>query len=139
MRILTDTNIIVSAILFPNSVVARVWSYILEQHHVLISSYSLDELETVFQRKFPDNMDALHAFLAHLSCEIVEAEQPATGIPPIRDEADLPILMAAITANADILLTGDKDFTDVSLNKPVVMTPSVFMKSFLNYELKTKS
>jgi predicted nucleic acid-binding protein len=53
MRILADTNIVVSAILFPNSVVARVWSYIIEYHHVVISKYSIDELKAVFQRKFP--------------------------------------------------------------------------------------
>jgi putative PIN family toxin of toxin-antitoxin system len=132
MRILADTNIIVSAILFPNSVVARVWSYIIEHHHVIISKYSIGELRTVFQRKFPDNIDALQHFLAHLACEIADAEQPDIEIPPIRDKTDLPILISAIAANADILLTGDKDFTDIPLNKPVVMSPSVFMKSFMS-------
>jgi putative PIN family toxin of toxin-antitoxin system len=131
MRILTDTNIIVSAILFPNSVVARVWSNIIEHHHVIISKYSINELKTVFQRKFPDSIDALQHFLAHLTCEIADAEQPDIKVPPIRDKTDLPILIAAIVANADILLTGDKDFTDIPLNKPIVMNPTTFMTSFM--------
>jgi putative PIN family toxin of toxin-antitoxin system len=131
MRILADTNIIISAILFPNSVVARVWSHIIECHHVLISKYSIGELKAVFQRKFPDNIGVLQHFLARLACEIVDAEQPDTEIPPIRDKTDLPILIAAIAADADILLTGDKDFTNIPLNKPVVMSPSAFMKSFM--------
>ncbi|MDR3184861.1 MAG: putative toxin-antitoxin system toxin component, PIN family [Prevotellaceae bacterium] len=131
MRILTDTNIIVSAILFPNSVVARVWSYIIEYHHVIISEYSIGELNAVFQRKFPDDIDALHCFLARLACEIVDAGHPDIETPLIRDKTDLPILLAAIVANADILLTGDKDFTDISLNKPLVMSPTAFMKSFM--------
>jgi putative PIN family toxin of toxin-antitoxin system len=132
MRILADTNIIVSAILFPNAVVARVWSYIIEHHHVIISKYSIDELKAVFQRKFPDNVDVLQHFLARLACEVVDAEQLDIEIPPIRDKADLPILAAAIVADADILLTGDKDFTNIALNKPVVMSPSAFMKSFMS-------
>jgi putative PIN family toxin of toxin-antitoxin system len=131
MRILADTNIIVSAILFPNSVVARVWSYIIGHHHVIIANYSIGELKTVFQRKFPDDIEALHRFLAHLACEIVEAEQPDIEIPSIRDKTDLPILVAAIVANADILLTGDKDFTDIPLNKPVIMSPTAFAQSFI--------
>ena len=131
MRILADTNIIISAILFPNSLVARVWSHIIKHHHVIISKYSVGELEMVFRRKFPDDIDALRRFLTHLTCEIADAGQPDIEIPPIRDKTDLPILTSAIVANADILLTGDKDFTDVSLNKPVVMSPAAFMKSFI--------
>ena len=131
MRILTDTNIIVSAILFPNSIVARVWNYIIEHHCVIISKYSIGELKVVFQRKFPDRVGILQHFLANLACEVVDAGQPDIEIPLIRDKTDLPILIAAIVADADILLTGDKDFSDVPLNKPVVMPPGIFMKSFM--------
>jgi putative PIN family toxin of toxin-antitoxin system len=131
MRILTDTNIIISAILFPDSAVARVWNYIIEHHHVIISKRSVDEMKAVFQRKFPDNIDALQYFLEHLACEITDAKQPDIEIPPIRDNTDLPILIAAIVTNADILLTGDKDFSDIPLQKPTVMGPAVFMKLFM--------
>ena len=126
---MTDTNIIVSAILFPNSIVARVWNYIIEHHHVIISKYSIDELEAVFQRKFPDSVGILQPFLASIACEVVDVEQPDIEIPPIRDKTDLPVLIAAIVADADILLTGDKDFSDIPLDKPAIMTPSIFMKS----------
>jgi putative PIN family toxin of toxin-antitoxin system len=131
MRILIDTNIIVSAILFPNSVVAQVWNYIIENHHIIICKHSIKELKTVFQRKFPDNIDTLQYFLEHFACEITDAEQTTIDIPPIRDKTDLPILIAAIAASADILLTGDKDFSDIPLYKPSIMTPNTFMKTFM--------
>jgi putative PIN family toxin of toxin-antitoxin system len=131
MRILTDTNVIISAILFPNSVVARVWAYVIKHHHVIICKYTIDELKTVFRRKFPDKTAALQHFLTHLACEITDAEQANVNIPPIRDKADLPVLLAAIVADADILLTGNKDFTDFPFNRPAIMTPGAFIKSFM--------
>jgi putative PIN family toxin of toxin-antitoxin system len=131
MRILVDTNIIVSAILFPNSVVAHVWSYVIENHHVIICKHSIRELKAVFQRKFPDNLDTLQHFLECFTCEITDTEQVNIEIPPLRDKTDLPILMAAIAANADILLTGDKDFSDILLYKPSIMTPNTFRRTFM--------
>jgi len=46
--------------------------------------------------------------------------------PVIRDVKDLPILASAILSDADILLTGDGDFRDVPIEKPVIFTPSEY-------------
>ena len=45
----------------------------------------------------------------------------------IRDVADRPILRAAINANADILLIGDKDFLESGLTHPKIMTAAEFV------------
>ena len=41
---------------------------------------------------------------------------------------DRPILRAAIYANADILLTGDKDFLESALQYPKIVTASDFVQ-----------
>ncbi len=41
---------------------------------------------------------------------------------------DRPILRAAIYANADILLTGDKDFLESGLQYPKIVTVSDFVQ-----------
>ena len=46
----------------------------------------------------------------------------------VRDVDDRPILRAAIEAKADILLTGDKDFLESSIEHPAIMTPAEFLK-----------
>ena len=138
MRILTDTNIIVSAILFPDSTVAHVLAYIIEHHHLIISDYSIEELTTVFHRKFTENINALQNFLSCLDCEIAETKPSNIEIPSIRDKTDLPILTTALTANVDILLTGDKDFTTISLDKPKIMNPGTFMQSLLISGIKRR-
>jgi predicted nucleic acid-binding protein len=46
--------------------------------------------------------------------------------PNIRDINDLPILVSAILSDADILLTGDKDFEEIKINKPLIFTPKQY-------------
>ena len=46
--------------------------------------------------------------------------------PKIRDIKDLPVLVSAILSDADILLTGDKDFEDIKIDKPLIFTPSKY-------------
>ena len=43
--------------------------------------------------------------------------------PKIRDIKDLPVLVSAILSDADILLTGDKDFENIEIDKPLIMSP----------------
>ena len=45
----------------------------------------------------------------------------------IRDIKDRPILRAAIEAQADVLLTGDKDFLESGIKNPAIMTPAEFV------------
>lgn len=45
----------------------------------------------------------------------------------IRDVMDRAILRAAINADADILLTGDKDFLESGIENPRIMTASEFL------------
>ena len=62
MRVFVDTNIIISAILFPNGKTAKVFSYLLERHTVIISSYTKKECEEVFKKKFPLKKELLDIF-----------------------------------------------------------------------------
>ncbi len=128
MRFLVDTNIFISAALFPGGKVAYVLSHILESHSIVIASYSLSECRTVFDRKFPDKKPVLAAFLEETEFELYEtpAKIANTDFPYIRDEKDLPILASAILGEVDILLTGDKDFQNIPLKEPLIFTPSEY-------------
>lgn len=131
MRILIDTNVLISAALFPNSVPAQAYlkaaSY---PNRGLICDQNVEELRRIFHKKFPDRMGALDRFLslALLSLELVPIPVDETAAESqIRDAADRPILRAAIHADADILLTGDKDFLESGVQKPRIMTPAEFL------------
>lgn len=46
----------------------------------------------------------------------------------IRDVMDRPILRAAINANVDVILTGDKDFLESGLDYPNIITAADFLE-----------
>jgi len=41
MRIMADANIIVSAILFPKSIVAKAFNHLMDNHKLVISKYTM--------------------------------------------------------------------------------------------------
>ena len=131
MRVLIDTNVLISAALNADGVPFQAYkkasSY---PNKGLICEQNVDEMKRIFNKKFPTKLSALDKFLsmALLTLELIPvAELEAQEESQIRDVNDRPILRAAIWAMADILLTGDRDFLEAGLNKPQIMTPAVFL------------
>jgi len=58
-------------------------------------------------------------------------EEFDTELFHIRDMKDYPVLYTAIIEDIDILITGDKDFSDIEIDKPEIMTPGEFIEEFL--------
>lgn len=131
MRVLIDTNVLISAALNPNGIpylaYVKAASF---PNHGLICEQNVEELTRIFHKKFPAKIPALNTFLAAalLTLELVPVpseEIETEGL--IRDTMDRPILRAAIAAKADILLTRDKDFLEAQLERPMVLTPAQFV------------
>ena len=131
MKIFIDTNILISATLFPSGVAAKAYrKAVAFPNQGIISDYSVSELSEVFHRKFSNRIPELINFLvtALTTLRLVSTpEEEEVSVPNLRDKKDLPVLRSAIAAEADILLTGDKDFTEAGITHPVVMTPSDFL------------
>ena len=72
MRIMVDTNIIISAGLFPESDIGKVLAYIAENHKLVLCKYTLNELKSVFKRKFPDRIECLNSFVKNLKYECID-------------------------------------------------------------------
>lgn len=132
MRVLIDTNVLISAALSSNGVPFQAYvkaaSY---PNHGLICEQNVDEMKRIFNKKFPERIAALDKFLsvALLTLELVPVPTEEIFYETyIRDMNDRPILRAAIKAKADILLTGDKDFLESGIKNPAVMTPAEFLK-----------
>ncbi|MDR1688569.1 MAG: PIN domain-containing protein [Clostridiales bacterium] len=54
MRVMLDTNILVSAFVFRSRRFYAVINYIVLCHELILSSYIIDELKDVVRRKFPN-------------------------------------------------------------------------------------
>ena len=131
MKVLIDTNILISAALsnngLPYQAFVKAVSY---PNHGVICEQNIDEMRRIFNRKFPAKIQALESFLslALLTLEIVPTPIEEQEIEAkIRDINDRQILRAASSAGADILLTGDKDFIESGILNPKVMTATEFV------------
>ena len=47
-----DTNVLLSALLFPGAKMDAMMNYIFSNHQLVLSSYVVEELESVVKRKF---------------------------------------------------------------------------------------
>lgn len=57
MKVLIDTNILISAALFPQSVPARAYAKaVTPPYSATVCDYSMDEMRRVYNRKFPDRI-----------------------------------------------------------------------------------
>lgn len=127
-----DTNVLISALLFPGAKMNAMMNYIFTQHQLVLSSYVVDELKSVVRRKFHGKELAINQFLMMMSFEYVYTPSKIeNGLFDIRDVKDYPVLYTAIIEDIDILVTGDKDFSDIDIEKPEIMTPAEFMEKFL--------
>ena len=131
MKVMIDTNIFISAALFPNGISATaLYKALVPPFQPVTCEYVIDELHRKFQDKFSDRMMELEAFLFYMlpvikvvptPSAIVESEQK------IRDPKDRPILRAALSAGADLFLTGDKDFLESSVEDPRIIDAASFL------------
>lgn len=130
MRVVLDTNVLVSGLAYPDSVPGRVinaWRH--GGLQVVLSHYILDEMVRVLPRlprvrmtpgEIRDLADSF-MFLA----DIVE---PSPGHDEaLRDAADQPVLMTLIAANAEYLITGDKDLLALC-HRYSIVTPAEFSR-----------
>jgi putative PIN family toxin of toxin-antitoxin system len=124
-----DTNVLISALLFPGSRMDAMMNCIFNNHQLVLSSYVVDELKYVVRRKFPQKASAIDKLLLTMSYEYVYTPQDIDkDLFHIRDDKDYPVLYTAIVEEVDILITGDRDFSDIDIEKPKIMSPAEFLE-----------
>ncbi|MDD2294226.1 MAG: putative toxin-antitoxin system toxin component, PIN family [Bacteroidales bacterium] len=127
-----DTNVLISLLLFPNPRMNAMIELIFTEHELVLSSFVVRELKDVVQRKFPTKVKDVDRLLMKMSYDLVYTpEEMDETMFSIRDAKDYPVLYTAIIEDVDVLITGDKDFTDIEIEKPEIMTPADFMEKYL--------
>lgn len=127
IRVLVDTNVIISALLFPNSTPARALQVVLDEHRLVLTQWIIDELHEVVDRKRPDLLGALDELLSELQYELASPGKSGIGID---DPDDQPILDAALASAVDVILTGDKHFLTLDLDLPRILTARDFLTGY---------
>ena len=131
MRVMLDTNVLISAIVFPNERMDSLIYKAALDHQLVLSSYIVDELLDVTKRKFPKKLRDIDLFLTRLPFELVYTpREQDRNFFSIRDVNDYPVLYSAIIEDVDLFVTGDDDFDDVKIEKPEIISPSEFLEKY---------
>lgn len=127
MRVVPDTNTLVSAEISTQGLVRRQLDRMFIEHEVVLSDAILDELTRVMSARFGYSNEDVSEVIARLTAaaEIVE---PATFDRQIcRDADDDAILGTAVAGDADCIVTGDNDLLVLERFEGVdIISPSEF-------------
>jgi len=128
-----DTNILISAFVFQSKKIYAMIDDIVLKHELVLSTYVLDELRDVAARKFPQKAGELDEFLTTLSFTLAYSPQMMSmGLFDIRDMSDYPVLYTAILEGVDLIITGDKDFYEVEVEKPEILTVAAYTAMYMH-------
>lgn len=104
---------------------------IIEKHKLVLSSFVVNEFFEVVKRKFKNKVELADRFLVSLPFELVYTPKNIEeGWFEIWDSKDYPVLYMAIIEDVDIFITGDKDFFDVEIERPEILTPTQFLERY---------
>lgn len=140
MKVVLDTNILVSALLIRDSIPARilraVWDGQLQLQLQLQSSAPLQkellrvlEYPKIRKRLLAASID-IHQYLELLPFFVTEVVPDKASAPVPRDPADRMVLATLIAGSADWLITGDEDLLVLADQFPI-LTPTAFVERFL--------
>lgn len=139
MRLVLDTNVLVSGLLFPGGPPSRlVKAWRAGAFDLVVCDFMLDELARTLDRLAPRSRFAPNEIADFLDTIGVRAEllridgrmlaqADATGL---RDPNDLPILALLIGSAAEYLVTGDKDLPALA-GAYRILSPADFVGRFV--------
>ena len=131
-RHVLDTNLIVSVILFPESVPGRAMRKA-QTGAILASDATKLELITVIERQRVDRYIEF-GILRALAAEYVRSSEPISIPTPIRacrDPNDDKFLELAVHGRAHFIVTGDEDLLALNpFQGIVILTPAEFLASY---------
>lgn len=128
---MVDTNVLISLLVFPSKKMNRMMECIFMEHQLVLSSYIVEELKDVISRKFPGKSGVVDMLLARMSYEYVYTPEVLDEtLFEIRDKKDYPVLYTAMVEDVDIVVTGDRDFSDVEIDRPRILSPAEFIERY---------
>lgn len=124
MKILIDTNILISAFVFYGQIGKLLDSMLdNDEIEIYVTEYVDAEFRRVVNETFSKKSEKALEKYKKANFKIYPSTQKILG--KVRDKKDIPVLSDAIYYGADILLTGDKDFFETEIDMPIIISPAV--------------
>ena len=132
MKIMLDTNVLISAFVFGGRAGKLLQKLLESEHELYISDYVDKEFKAKLEIKWPDKAQRVYELFHVMNFRFCESTKDRLG--SLRDEKDVPVLSDAIYHGVDIILTGDKDFLKANLAHPLVFSPTMLYDYLGQYE-----
>ena len=133
MRVVLDTNILISALLFEGELSRIVGLWQEGEIVPIISRETFDELQDVPEYpKFSLSSAEIKSLIEHKILpffEVINVTEQVRGV--CRDPGDDKFISCAISANADFIVTGDKDLFNLKKCPSIrILQAADFLKMF---------
>jgi len=133
IRVVLDTNVLISALLFKGELSGIVGLWQKGKIVPVISKETFHELRTVLEYpKFSLSRAEIKSLIENEILpffEVVNVSKHVKGV--CRDSGDDKFISCAISANADCIVTGDKDLSDLKEYQSIrIIRASDFIKMF---------
>ena len=126
MRVLLDTNVIVSAVA-TRGLCADVFRAVLSAHELVTCAQVLQEVRRILSKKFDVPEQLIAEYLELIGQDAIVADPVDLPDLPIQDRDDAEIVAAAIGAKAEVLVTGDHELQSLkNVGKVRILSPRAF-------------
>jgi putative PIN family toxin of toxin-antitoxin system len=112
VKVFLDTNVLVSGFA-TRGLCADLIRLVLAGHELIVGEVVLEELERALKKKIELPTDQIQEILAFLENQTLQPRPRSIASIPVRDVDDQWVLISALAAKADELVTVDKDLFDV--------------------------
>lgn len=131
MKIVLDTNILISAFIFGGKP-RQILSLVLEEKiQAFTSPVLIAEFFDVVNKKFDLSDEELFLTKSQIENKFIIV-QPEKTINIVRDDDDNRVLEAALEGKCSYIITGDRDLLDLKIYKNIkIVTPDTFLSNML--------
>ncbi len=115
LRVVIDTNVLLSFLIKQNSIPGQIVSHVLKKHRLILSNSVLQELSDKCKKdKFRRYFTLEEGIqLVTISEQVGENGVVHHTVTDCRDNKDNKFLELALSGNADVIISGDRDLLEL--------------------------
>ena len=126
MKVVLDSSVMIAAFA-TRGLCDSILEYCLENHEVFLSNHLILEIQKNLRKKIKLGLDEIEEIVSYFKDNMVLLEPTRLPLDSCRDVNDVPVLGLCVVAEANYLITGDKDLLVLGkFSDTVIVTPRQF-------------
>ncbi len=120
MKIVFDTNVLISGFLTTSGISQSVFSIGIRRHVVICSEFILEELEEKLMKKLEAPKESVEQLIIFLRKRAVVLSVPHDNEIKFSDANDIPVLSLVKVSKANYFITGDRKLLEIKKMGPTL-------------------